>query len=87
MTVEFDARSKYVQIINCKSHSTELTRHGLNPTTLEALSEVPVATPGDHLDKAVAAGKNCRQALVCARAWSYEDRKKAILAYADAIEK
>ncbi|KAJ5703236.1 hypothetical protein N7488_010784 [Penicillium malachiteum] len=82
MTSQFDLRSNYVQIINGVSHSTEFTRHGLNPATLEVLPEVPVATPED-LDKAVAAGK---AAFKLWSAWAYEDRKTAVLAYADAIE-
>ncbi|KAJ5273895.1 hypothetical protein N7478_009020 [Penicillium angulare] len=55
-TVDFDLRSNYVQIINEKSSPTEFTRHGLNPATLEALPEVPIATPED-LDKATEAGE------------------------------
>ncbi|OQE18948.1 hypothetical protein PENFLA_c020G06533 [Penicillium flavigenum] len=82
MTVDFDLRSNYVQIINGKSSPTEVTRHGLNPATLETLPEVPVATPED-LDKAADAAK------AAFKIWSatpYEDRKKAVLAYADAID-
>ncbi|CAG7931451.1 unnamed protein product [Penicillium olsonii] len=82
MTVDFDLRSNYVQIINGKASPTEVTRHGLNPATLEALPEVPVATPED-LDRAADAAK------AAFKLWSatpYEDRKKAVLAYADAIE-
>ncbi|CAG7990882.1 unnamed protein product [Penicillium nalgiovense] len=82
MTVDFDLRSNYVQIINGKSSPTEVTRHGLNPATLETLPEVPVATP-ECLDKAADAAK------AAFKIWSatpYEDRKKAVLAYADAID-
>lgn len=82
MTVDFDLRSNYVQIIDGKSSPTKITRHGVNPATLEALPEVPVATPED-LDKAADAAK------AAFKIWSttpYEDRKKAVLAYADAIE-
>ncbi|CAG7938584.1 unnamed protein product [Penicillium nalgiovense] len=82
MTVDFDLRSNYVQIINGKSSPTALTRHGLNPATLEALPEVPVETPKD-LDDAADAAK------AAFKIWSvtpYEDRKKAVLAYVDAID-
>jgi acyl-CoA reductase-like NAD-dependent aldehyde dehydrogenase len=82
MTATFDIRSNYVQIINGQSSPTEATRHGLNPATLEALPDVPVATPED-LDKAADAAK------AAFKIWSatpFEDRKKAVLAYADAIE-
>jgi acyl-CoA reductase-like NAD-dependent aldehyde dehydrogenase len=82
MTVEFDLKSIYVQIIKGKSAPTKVTRHGLNPATLEALPEVPVATP-DDLDSAVDAAK------VAYKLWSttpYEDRKKAVVAYADALD-
>ncbi|KAJ6028848.1 hypothetical protein N7540_004424 [Penicillium herquei] len=81
MTIDFYLGSNYVQIIDGESSPTEFTRHGLNPATLEVLPEVPVATPED-LDKAVAAGK------AAFKLWSttpYEDRKKSVLAYADAI--
>ncbi|KAL3454345.1 Aldehyde/histidinol dehydrogenase [Aspergillus insuetus] len=81
MIVDFDLRSNFVQIINDKSSLTEFTRHGFNPATLEVLPEVPIATPED-LDKATAAGK---AAFKLWFATPYEDRKKAVLAYADAI--
>ncbi|KAJ5873849.1 uncharacterized protein N7529_002279 [Penicillium soppii] len=82
MTVEFDLKSIYVQIIKGKSAPTKVTRHGLNPATLEALPEVPIATP-DDLDSAVDAAK------AAYKLWSttpYEDRKKAVVAYADALD-
>ncbi|KAK1657164.1 aldehyde dehydrogenase [Colletotrichum godetiae] len=73
---------RFVQIINGKASQTEKNRHGINPANLRAKAEVPIATRGD-LDLAVAAAKDAF------KGWSkvpYEDRKKAVLAYADAVD-
>ncbi|KAI8170011.1 putative aldehyde dehydrogenase FUS7 [Colletotrichum sp. SAR 10_70] len=72
----------FVQIINGKASRTEKSRNGINPANLTAKAEVPVATRED-LDLAVAAAKDAF------KTWSkvpYEDRKKAVLAYADAVD-
>lgn len=72
----------YVQIINGKSAPTEQTRHGVNPANKQALPPVPVATQ-QELDNAVAAGKAAFET------WSrtpFEERQKATIAYADAVE-
>ncbi|KAF4934151.1 putative aldehyde dehydrogenase FUS7 [Colletotrichum fructicola] len=72
----------FVQIINGKPFQTEKSRNGINPANLTAKAEVPVATRED-LDLAVAAAKDAF------KTWSkvpYEDRKKAVLAYADAVD-
>lgn len=72
----------FVQIINGKPSQTEKSRNGINPANLTAKAEVPVATRED-LDLAVAAAKDAF------KTWSkvpYEDRKKAVLAYADAVD-
>ncbi|KAL3460195.1 Aldehyde/histidinol dehydrogenase [Aspergillus heterothallicus] len=72
----------FVHIINGKPRSSAPTRHGLNPANREAKAEVPVATQQD-LDDAVAAAK---AAFKKWRRVEYEERKKAVLAYADAID-
>lgn len=80
--IDVDMHSDYIQIINGKSAPTAESRHGLNPATLEPKAKVPVATK-DDLDNAVKAAKTAF------KTWSkvpYEDRRKAVLAYADAIE-
>lgn len=72
----------FVQIIDGKASPTENNRHGINPANLKAKAEVPIATRKD-LDLAVAAAKDAF------KAWSkvsYEDRKRAVLAYADAVD-
>ncbi|KAJ6084183.1 hypothetical protein N7486_010983 [Penicillium sp. IBT 16267x] len=77
-----DFSQDYVQIINGKSAPTEQTRHGVNPANKQALPPVPVATQQD-LDNAVAAGKAAFET------WSrtpFEERQKATIAYADAVE-
>jgi delta 1-pyrroline-5-carboxylate dehydrogenase len=77
-----DFSRDYIQIINGKSAATEQTRHGINPANKQALPPVPVATEKD-LDNAVAAGK------VAFEIWSrtpFEERQKATIAYADAVE-
>lgn len=78
-----DFEGNFVQIINGKSAPTAKTRHGINPATLKPKPEVPVATQED-LDRAVEAGK---AAFKKWRKVPYEERKAAVLAYADAIEK
>lgn len=80
--LKIDFQGSFVQIINGKSTSTKATRHGVNPATLEPMAEVPVATQ-DDLDSAVTAAK------AAFKTWSktpYEDRRSAVLAFADAID-
>ncbi|RAH46665.1 aldehyde dehydrogenase family protein [Aspergillus brunneoviolaceus CBS 621.78] len=82
MATSLDLKSSYVQIVNGQSAPTATTRHGLNPANGQALPEVPVATEAD-LDRAV----QCAKAAF--RGWSttpYEQRRRAVLAFADAIE-
>ncbi|KAK1253466.1 hypothetical protein MKX07_001543 [Trichoderma sp. CBMAI-0711] len=77
-----DLGSNYVQIINGKSAPTEHVRHGINPASLEPKPDVPVATQAD-LDRAVDAAK------AAFKKWSrvpYEERRAAVLAFADAID-
>lgn len=72
----------YVQIINGKSSPTEKSHRGVNPATLENKPDVPVATQ-DDLNQAVDAG---RKAF---KSWSkvpWEERKKKLFEWADAIE-
>lgn len=79
---KFDVKSGYVQIIDGKPAPTQTSRHGINPANLQALPDVPVATQED-LDRAVEAGKKAF------KSWSrvpLEERRKALHAYADAIE-
>lgn len=72
----------YVHIINGQSVPTAENRTAVNPANLQVLPSVPIATKQD-LDDAVAAAK------VAFETWSkvpYEERRKAVLAYADAVE-
>ncbi|KAH6953358.1 aldehyde dehydrogenase domain-containing protein [Fusarium avenaceum] len=72
----------YVQIINGKSSPTQKSHRGVNPATLENKPDVPVATQ-DDLNQAVDAG---RKAF---KSWSkvpWEERKKKLFEWADAIE-
>ncbi|KAL4945753.1 hypothetical protein BDV06DRAFT_8795 [Aspergillus oleicola] len=69
-------------IINGELTSSAQTRHAINPANKEPNPEVPVATQED-LDRAVTAA---RAAFKTWSKKSYADRRKAILAYADAIE-
>jgi acyl-CoA reductase-like NAD-dependent aldehyde dehydrogenase len=69
-------------IINGELTSTAQTRHSINPANKEANPEVPVTTQED-LDRAVTAAR------AAFKTWSkttYDERRKAILAYADTIE-
>ena len=77
--IQFDSFSN---IINGKPVSTSKTRHGINPSNKKANWEVPVATPED-VDEAVKAGK------AAFKKWSktsVEERRKAVLAFADALD-
>lgn len=74
--------NNFVQIINGQAKLTQSTRHGLNPANRKPKAEVPVATEQD-LDEAIAAAKAAFKVWSCV---PYEERKKAVLAYADAID-
>ena len=79
----FDVFSNFQNTINGKLSSTKETRHGVNPATGKPNPAVPVSTQQD-VDAAVDAGK------AAFKKWSkvpYEERKKAVLAFADALEK
>ncbi|KAJ0115157.1 hypothetical protein J7T55_001567 [Diaporthe amygdali] len=82
LDLKIDFQDNFVQIINGRSAPTKSTRHGVNPANLMPLAEVPVATQ-DDLDSAVTAAK------AAFKTWSktpYDDRRSAVLAFADAIE-
>lgn len=77
-----DFQDLFVQIIAGRSAPTKETRHGLNPANKQPKAPVPVATKED-LDRAVDAAKDAF------RTWSkvpYEERRKAVLAFADAMD-
>lgn len=76
-----DLTTNFVQIIDGAASTTKETRHGVNPATLNALEEVPLATQQD-LDRAVDAAKEAF------KSWSkipYNERQTAVLAYAAAL--
>ena len=79
----FDVFDNYQNTINGKLSSTKETRHGINPATGKPNPEVPVSTQQD-VDSAVSAGK---EAFKSWKKVPYEERKKAVLAFADALEK
>ena len=82
MAAKFDVWSNYQNTIDGKLVGTKETRHGINPATGEANPEVPVSTQKD-VDAAVEAG------LKAFKTWSktsWDERKKACLAFADALE-
>ncbi|CEL02152.1 Putative Aldehyde dehydrogenase [Aspergillus calidoustus] len=62
--------------------ATETTRHGINPATKQPNPEVPVTTAAD-LDRAVTAAR------AAYKKWSrttFDERRQALNAYADALE-
>ncbi|EAU32170.1 conserved hypothetical protein [Aspergillus terreus NIH2624] len=72
----------FYNVINNELTSTAQTRHGINPANRQPNPEVPVSTAED-LDRAV---KAARQAF---RKWSrtsFDERRAALNAFADAIE-
>ncbi|KAH9880428.1 hypothetical protein IAQ61_000719 [Plenodomus lingam] len=69
-------------VINGKLESTKQTRHSTNPATGEDGPEVPVSTRED-VDRA------CEAATEAGKSWSkvpWDERRKALEAYADALE-
>ncbi|CAI7576697.1 unnamed protein product [Penicillium pancosmium] len=72
----------FQNVINNQLSSTATTRHSINPATSRPNPEVPVSTQED-LDKAV---KAARDAFKVWSKTSFEERRKALHAYADAIE-
>lgn len=82
-TSKLDLFNGFYNTINGKLTSTARTRHGINPATGKPNPEVPVSTQQD-VDDAVAAAKEAF------KTWSkvpWAERKKAILDYADALER
>ncbi|KAF2014246.1 aldehyde dehydrogenase-like protein [Aaosphaeria arxii CBS 175.79] len=68
--------------INGKQETTQQKRHGVNPATGENGPEVPVSTK-EEVDRAMKAAADAFES------WSevpWEERKKAVLAYADGLE-
>jgi acyl-CoA reductase-like NAD-dependent aldehyde dehydrogenase len=80
--IMLDFESNFIQIVDGKSAPTEQTRHGINPATKQPLPPVPVATE-KILNDAVTSG---RTAFATWSQIPYEERRKAVRAYADAIE-
>ncbi|KAJ5979827.1 hypothetical protein N7481_007125 [Penicillium waksmanii] len=72
----------FQNVINNQLSSTATTRHSINPATSRPNPEVPVSTQED-LDKAV---KAARDAFKTWSKTSFEERRKALHAYADAID-
>ena len=80
---EFNVHENFLNSIDGKLVGTSETRHGINPATGEANPEVPVSTQKD-VDAAVEAAQRAF------KSWSQtsrEEREKAVLGYADALEK
>jgi acyl-CoA reductase-like NAD-dependent aldehyde dehydrogenase len=78
----FSVFTGFYNTIDGNSTKTENSRHGINPATGKPNPDVPVATPED-VDHAVAAAKEAF------KTWSktpWEERKKAVLKFADALE-
>ncbi|KAF5494989.1 putative aldehyde dehydrogenase FUS7 [Colletotrichum siamense] len=74
--------TKFYNVIDGKLETTPKTRHGLNPSTLEPLAEVPLSTAED-VDRAVQAARAAQEA------WAetpYEERKKAVAKLGDLME-
>jgi acyl-CoA reductase-like NAD-dependent aldehyde dehydrogenase len=82
-TKDMDLFNGFYNTINGKSTTSAKTRHGTNPATEKPNPEVPIATQKDVDDAVIAAKK-------AFRTWSktpWAERKKMVLAFADAFEK
>lgn len=75
-------KENFVQIIDGQRIAGSVTRHSTNPANLDPLSPVPVATPSE-LDHAV---NSARKAFKSWSRVSYEERRDAVLTYADAVD-
>ncbi|GJC83078.1 putative aldehyde dehydrogenase FUS7 [Colletotrichum liriopes] len=74
--------TNFYNVIDGKLETTSKTRHGVNPSTLEANPEVPLSTPED-VDRAVQAAKKAQEA------WAetpYEERQQALAKFGEALE-
>lgn len=74
--------TKFQNVVNGKLVDTKETRKTVNPSTLEELPPVPVATAED-VDEAVEAAKKAQEA------WAevpWAERQKVLNNYADALE-
>lgn len=81
-SLKLNFSGNFSNTINGKSTFAKETRHSINPATGKPNPEVPVSTRGD-VDDAVAAAKTAF------KGWAntpYADRRKAVLAFADALE-
>ncbi|CAG8108249.1 unnamed protein product [Penicillium nalgiovense] len=74
--------STFRNVINNQLTTTSETRHGINPANTQPNPPVPISTQ-DDLDKAVKAAEDAF------KGWAkttFEERRKALLAWADAID-
>ncbi|CAG9936419.1 unnamed protein product [Clonostachys rosea f. rosea IK726] len=81
-TPNLDFEGSFVHIIGGKPSPTKQTRHGVNPANLQPKADVPLAAEED-LDRAVSSAKEAF------KTWSqvpYEERRSAVLTFADAID-
>ncbi|KAJ5163919.1 Aldehyde dehydrogenase N-terminal [Penicillium coprophilum] len=74
--------STFQNVINNQLTTTSETRHGINPANTQPNPPVPVSTQ-DELDKAVNAGQDAFKGWAKT---SFDERRKALHAWADAIE-
>jgi acyl-CoA reductase-like NAD-dependent aldehyde dehydrogenase len=78
----FDLSANFYNVINGEKRSSSRKRHGTNPSTMEQLPDVPIASSQD-LDEAV------RSSRAAFAEWSevpVEKRKALVNAFADALE-
>ncbi|KAJ4391082.1 hypothetical protein N0V93_004696 [Gnomoniopsis smithogilvyi] len=82
MALTLDSKASYRNLINNELTSTTQTRHGVNPSTEEALPEVPLSGE-EEVNRAVAAAKS---AFPSWRSLSWDERASYLNKLADAIE-
>jgi acyl-CoA reductase-like NAD-dependent aldehyde dehydrogenase len=73
--------NSFYNVLNGKLVTTELTRHSVNPSTLEANPEVPLST-SKHVDEAVGYAK------AAAKLWAafpLSHRQQAVIDFANAL--
>lgn len=72
----------FYNTIDGNLESTSQTRHGIDPATGEPGPEVPIST-AEHVDRAASAAQ---RAFTSWARVPWAERKKAVLAFADALE-